>query len=463
MPKMVGKRLLIADPDEKNRQTLAVLLARWGYQTEIVETSEDCLAVIPRFEPSIVMIDMAIPTTGGLELVRSLRGEHPGIYCILLATRPALEPALEAIKAGAFDYLDKPIDPLRLRIVLEKISDKIGIQAEVRQLRHKLKEYGAFEGFNGNTPVMQEMFHLIEQVAPSTASVLISGPSGTGKELVARAIHNLSPRKREPYVAINCSAIPATLLESELFGHEKGAFTGAIARKAGCFEQAHGGTLFLDEITEMPIELQSKFLRVLEERKFRRLGGKEEIAVDVRVIAASNRNFQEAIRQRRLREDLYYRLNVFHIETPPLSERADDIPLIARTFIDRFNKTNHKNIRGIDPHAEILLKSYAWPGNVRELKNTIERAVIVCDGDTITVEHLPPHITATPPRIVGSLPPQSEGEQTLAIPIGMPLALVERIMIEKTLEAHGGNKTKAAKTLGISLKTIHNKLHRYRH
>jgi DNA-binding NtrC family response regulator len=302
----------------------------------------------------------------------------------------------------------------------------------------------------GSGPAMQRVFELVNKVAPSNASVVISGQSGTGKEVVARAIHNLSPRKDKPFVALNCSAIPATLIESELFGYERGAFTGADQRRMGNFELAHNGTMFLDEIGELPLELQAKFLRVLEDRKFRRLGGRAEVEVDVRVICATNRDLKEEIRRGRFREDLYFRLHVFTIVLPPLRERREDVPLLVHHFIEKFNGETGKRVQGVTPAALATLQGYAWPGNIRELRNSLERAMILVDGDVIGEEHLPPDLQTSRPEAA-----------MLRVPLGVPMEKVEKEYILASLQKNGGNKARTAEVLGISEKTLYNKLNRY--
>src|SRR5436309_744239 len=321
-------------------------------------------------------------------------------------------------------------------------------------LRRQLQDRGAFGELVGNSDSIRKIYHLLEQVAPSSASVLITGESGTGKELVARTIHNLSPRNKGQFVAINCSAIPETLMESELFGHEKGAFTGAASRRQGCFELANGGTLLLDEIAEMPTLLQAKLLRVLEERSVRRLGSTQEIPVDVRLLAATNKNPEEAVVTGVLREDLFYRLNVITIELPPLRSRKDDLPLLAQHLVTQLSLKHNRPARFLSPSALQVLQSHSWPGNVRELRNTIERAVIICSGDEIHRHHLAPYPVDQRARV--------RSEDTLSLPVGTPIEEVERQMIMRTLQKTDNNKTRAAELLGISLKTLHNKLRLYR-
>jgi DNA-binding NtrC family response regulator len=357
------------------------------------------------------------------------------------------------MKEGAYDYLTKPIDIQRLKILLDKIVERQETLREVKALRRQLREHGTFGPMIGNSPEMRKIYQVVEQAAPTSASVLITGESGTGKELVAQTIHQLSPRSAFPFVAINCAAIPETLLESEIFGHEKGAFTGAADRRQGCFELADRGTLFLDEIGEMTPPTQVKLLRVLQERKFRRLGGRNEMSVDVRVIAATNIDPLEAVQKGKLREDLYYRLNVFAMRLPPLRERKEDLPLLAQAFVTEFNSRNQKSIAGVDQASMRMLDHYAWPGNVRELRNVIERATILSSGPFIEPRHLPPALSNEPA-------PQHQPQVALAP--GTTVEEAERRLIMMTLEHTRDNKTRAAEILGISLKTLHNKLNKLR-
>jgi DNA-binding NtrC family response regulator len=387
---------------------------------------------------------------GGLDPLRGLQQQGDHITTILLTAQGTVETAVEAIKQGAYDYLTKPVDLQRLKILLAKVVERHETLREVRMLRQQLREHGTFGALVGSSPEMRKIYHVIEQAAPTSASVLISGESGTGKELVAQTIHRLSPRTANPYVPINCAAIPDTLLESELFGHEKGAFTGATERRQGCFELADHGTLFLDEIAEMTPPTQVKLLRVLQERSFRRLGGSKEQSVDIRVIAATNADPPTAVRDSKLREDLYYRLNVFEIKLPPLRDRKDDLPLLIQGFINEFNSRNQRSVVSVEPRAMALLQAYAWPGNVRELRNIIERATIVAEGRFIEVADLPP--------LAGG-ERGAQGPGTGLTP-GTTVAEVERQLIFLTLQHTGGNKTRAAEMLGISLKTLHNKLNR---
>jgi DNA-binding NtrC family response regulator len=450
LPSSSGERVLIVEDDPATRSGLAELVQAWGFQTDEAQDGEEGLKKVTTFRPAIIVSDLVMPRMGGRELLRSLRDQLSDIAFILLTAQGTVESAVEAIKDGAYDYLSKPVDPQRLKILLEKSMERQATLREVRTLRRQLREHGSFGRIIGNSPGIRGVYRVIEQAAPTQASVLISGESGTGKELIAQTIHELSPRSSFPFVAINCAAIPETLLESEIFGHEKGAFTGAHDRRTGVFELAHRGTLFLDEIAEMQPATQVKLLRVLQERTFRRLGGRQEQTVDVRVIAATNVNPLEASRSGKLREDLFYRLNVFNIDLPPLRDRREDIPLLVQAFITEFNKMNNKGIRAVDQDTLYVLEHYPWPGNIRELRNVIERATILAEGDFIEMRHMPPTLVAKGEE---SLP-------TLTIAPGTTVDEAERKLILLTLEHCRNNKTRAAEVLGISLKTLHNKLNR---
>jgi DNA-binding NtrC family response regulator len=447
------ERILVAEDDAAQRLGLQQLLKSWGYTVEAASDGRQALEKIAADRPAIVLTDMVMPNLGGMDLLRAIKAQDDtDITVLLLTAQGSVETAVEAIKHGAYDYLTKPVDPQRLRIVLDQVAQRNDTLREVRALRRQLQERGTFGRLVGASLEMRKIYQVIEQAAPTSASVLIHGESGTGKELVAQSIHQLSPRATQPFVPLNCAAIPDTLLESELFGHEKGAFTGAIARRAGAFELAHKGTLFLDEIAEMTPITQAKLLRVLQERSFRALGANREQQVDIRVVAATNVEPQEAVRQGRLREDLFYRLNVFAIELPPLRDRKDDIPLLAQAFIREFNERNNRSVSGVSETAMRTLERYHWPGNVRELRNAMERATIVAKGPFIEPVDLPPLASEAKsvdaPAAGGGLTPGTTVEE------------VERQLIDITLQHTGGNKTRAAELLGISLKTLHNKLNR---
>jgi DNA-binding NtrC family response regulator len=447
-----GERVLIVEDDEAARVGLQQLVSKWGFVVETAGDGSEALGKMASFDPGIVLTDMVMPQMDGLSLLRALHEQQADVTTVVLTAQGKVETAVEAIHQGAYDYLTKPVDLQRLRIVLDKIVEHRDTLREMKALRHQLRAQGAFGSMIGQSPEMRQIYRMIEQAAPTNASVFVVGESGTGKELVAQTVHKLSARQPIPYVAINCAAIPETLLESELFGHDKGAFTGAIERRQGCFELADRGTLFLDEVAEMSAATQVKLLRVLQERSFRRLGGRQEQSVDIRVIAATNVDVAAAIESGRLREDLYYRLNVFEIRLPPLRERKTDLPLLVQAFIKEFNARNGRSIVGADSEVLAAFDEYSWPGNIRELRNVIERATIVSEGPLISMRDLPPLLDRQrPPQSRQSLNP------------GMTVDEAERALILMTLEHTKGNKTHAAEMLDISLKTLHNKLDRYEH
>jgi len=445
-------RVLIVEDDPTTRLGLTELVRTWGFTTEAAADGEEALQRITAFRPSIIISDLVMPRMNGLELLRALMDEGGDLTVVILTAQGTVETAVEAIKEGAYDYLTKPIEPQRLKILLDKIVERQDTRREVKVLRRQLRDHGTFGRMIGNSAQMRKVYQVVEQAAPTSASVLIWGESGTGKELVAQSIHQLSPRAQMPFVPINCAAIPETLLESEIFGHEKGAFTGASDRREGCFELADRGTLFLDEIAEMTPATQVKLLRVLQERKFRRLGGRAEQSVDVRVIAATNANPSEAVKSGRLREDLYYRLNVFAIELPPLRQRKEDLSLLIQSFLGEFNARNGKSVSAVDPTAMRILEQYNWPGNVREVRNVIERAVILSSGEFIEPKHFPPLVIDSPDVV----------KPTVVLQPGVTVDEAEERLILMTLAHTRDNKTRAAEILGISLKTLHNKLNRLR-
>jgi DNA-binding NtrC family response regulator len=451
--KSLAERVLIVEDDTAARVGLEQLVKSWGFVAESAADGEEALEKVTTFRPAIVISDLVMPRMDGIALLRALQQQGADVTTLLLTAQGTVETAVEAMKEGAYDYLTKPIDIPRLKILLDKIVERLETMREVKTLRRQLREHGTFGSLIGNAPEMRKIYQVIEQSAPTGASVLLTGESGTGKELVAQTIHQLSPRATFPFVAINCAAIPETLLESEIFGHEKGAFTGAADRRAGCFELADRGTLFLDEIGEMTPATQVKLLRVLQERKFRRLGGRTEQTVDVRVIAATNIDPEEAVKGGKLREDLFYRLNVFAFRLPALRERKEDLPLLTQAFINEFNSRNQKNIQGVEQQAMRLIEQYPWPGNVRELRNVIERATILSPGPFIEAKHLPASLAADP---------APEHQPQVALGPGTTVEEAERRLIMMTLEHTRDNKTRAAEILGISLKTLHNKLNKLR-
>jgi DNA-binding NtrC family response regulator len=452
---MAHERVLVIDDDPAVRETVRAALAGCGFETDAATDGDAGLARVAEFRPAVVLADVLAPGLDGLGLLRELRARHPEVGVILMSGAGSIDSALRGVREeGALDYFEKPFDDARLCAAVSRAVEESRARGSGAGGDGVAGARESFGKLIGKSAAMQKVYTLIEQVAPSSASVLITGESGTGKEMVARAIHEMSPRRAAEFVAINCSAIPETLMESELFGHERGAFTGASARRHGCFEQADNGTLLLDEIAEMPPLLQAKLLRVLEERTVRRLGGAHEIPVDVRVLAATNRDPHDAVRDGAFREDLLYRLNVITIELPPLRQRKEDLPLLAESLITSLAARHGRPARRLSPAALEVLSAHHFPGNVRELRNVIERAVIICSGDTVERHHIAPYPLDQRAR--------ARSEDTLTLPIGTPLEEVERRMILRTLQKTDNNKTRAAELLQISLKTLHNKLNLYR-
>lgn len=452
---MSSRRILIIDPDRSSGETLKALIADWEYDVLLEHDAPRGIALAGESDPSVIVAGSSPSSGDGFHLLREIRALQPETPVVLLTGAGSIEMAVHAIQEeGAYHYFEKPVDAYKLRIVLDRAVELSEAKRENKLLRKQLKDRGAFGELVGKSETMQQIYALIEQVAPSSASVLLTGESGTGKELVARTLHQKSPRRDRPFVAINCSAIPETLMESELFGHEKGAFTGAASRRQGCFELADTGTLLLDEIAEMPAVLQAKLLRVIEERAIRRLGGKTEIKVDVRLLAATNRDPEEAVHSGSLRQDLLYRLNVFRIHLPPLADRKDDLALLAQHLVTQLAEKHSRPARFLSSAAISALQFHAWPGNVRELRNVIERAVIICSGEQIERHHFAPYPIEQRERL--------RNEDTISFPVGTPIEEVERQMIMRTLQKTKNNKTRAAVLLGFSLKTLHNKLNLYR-
>src|SRR3954462_339444 len=387
---MTQEKILIVEDEDNERTGLAELISSWGYVAETARDGQEGYEKVNSWCPHIVITDLKMPRLGGHELLEKISGDSQSMAVIVVTAQGSIDSAVQAMRIGAYDYVTKPIDTSRLRTILQNASALLGTRAELELTRRKLRDAGSLGSLIGPSKKMQEIFHLIEMVSPSTASVLITGASGTGKELVARTVHELSPRRGKPFVPINCAAIPETLIESEIFGHEKGAFTGALERRTGCFELAEGGTLLLDEIGEMPVATQAKLLRVLEDRKLRRLGSKVETTVDVRVLAATNKVPEDAVANGELRQDLYYRLNVFNIHMPPLREHREDIPELVQALLIEMNSKHGRKVAGVSDAVLNLFQNYSWPGNVRELRNTLERAIIVSDGPVVETKHLPP-------------------------------------------------------------------------
>ena len=454
-------KVLIVEDEPNALMGLAELISGWGYRTETARDGMEGWEKAVAWNPAIVVTDLKMPRMDGIGLLTKLSEEGSGLSAsvavVVLTAMGSIEQAVDAMKLGAYDFLQKPVDATRLRTILANAARQRETEIELEVARRRLRESGVLGGLVGGSKVMREIFSLIEQIAPSNVSVLITGESGTGKELVARTLHNLSPRKTQPFVAVNCAAIPETLIESEIFGHEKGAFTGALERRAGCFELASGGTLLLDELAEMPLGTQAKLLRVLEERKLRRLGSRVEQDIDVRVLAATNHDPDRAVNQGQLRPDLYYRLNVFHIPMPPLREHREDIPAMAESMVNEMNAKHGRRIAGVAPSMIDRMMIYDWPGNARELRNTIERAVILCtDGTPLDAGHLPPGFASST-----SATSAAADASLIPVRVGSTVDEAERLLILRTLEATGGNKTRAAEILGVSLKTLHNKLKEY--
>ena len=454
-------KVLIVEDEPHALMGLAELFSGWGYRTETASDGIQGWEKAVSWNPDIVVTDLKMPRLDGIGLLMKLSSESSGLSAnlavIVLTAMGSIELAVDAMKLGAYDFLQKPVDATRLRTILANATRQRDTQIELEVARRRLRETGVLGSLVGNSRSMREIFGLIEQIAPSNVCVLITGESGTGKELVARTLHDLSPRKSRPFVAVNCAAIPETLIESEIFGHEKGAFTGAVERRAGCFELASGGTLLLDELGEMPVSTQAKLLRVLEERKIRRLGARNEQDVDVRVLAATNRDPSDAVTHGHLRPDLFYRLSVFNIHMPPLRDHIEDVVPMAEAMLGEMNQKHSRKVSGIGTSMIDRMLAYDWPGNGRELRNTVERAVILCpDGAPLDAGHLPPGFGKS------QLPQAQSGDDSVvSVRVGSTVDEAERLLILRTLEATGQNKTRAAEILGVSLKTLHNKLKEY--
>ncbi|MBK8690937.1 MAG: sigma-54-dependent Fis family transcriptional regulator [Deltaproteobacteria bacterium] len=446
-------RILIVDDEANARAALSEILREEGYETETAADGFKALGKLGAFSPDLILTDLKMPGLDGLGLLKEARAASPSTVLVVMTAFGTIDSAVEAIKLGAENYLTKPLDPGTLVAVVERAMEKARLMAEAAVLRERLRERNAFGHIVGEHPSMKALLETVAQVAPSRSSVLIVGESGTGKELVAAALHRASTRAQQPLVRLNCAALSESLLESELFGHERGAFTGAVGRREGRFKQADGGTLFLDEVGEIPAATQVKLLRFLQEREFERVGGNETLKVDVRVVAATNVDLEDRVRRGQFREDLFYRLNVIRVDLPPLRDRRTDVPLLAGFFLRRYAQENGKRILGFSEEAMQRLMAWSWPGNVRELEHAVERAVVLCRGERIEVEQLPG------PMIVGSAR-SKEAEGRPVIP-GSSIAELERYAILETLRAVGGSTSKAAKLLGVSARKIQYKLHEY--
>jgi len=449
--------ILVVDDDSAHRTMLRTLISGWGYAVSEADDGSVAIEKIKETPYDLVLMDVRMVRVSGLEALETIKAYNPAIPVIIMTAYSSVETAVAALKQGAHDYLTKPLDFDKLQLTLERTMEHTRLKEENRLLRETLGQQFDSRNIIGKSPAMLKLLETVSQVAPSEATVLISGESGTGKELIAGAIHFNSQRKNGPFVKINCAAITETLLESELFGHEKGAFTGADRRKEGRFSQAHGGTLFLDEVSEMSLMMQVKLLRVLQEREFTRVGGEATIQVDVRVIAATNKNLVDQINQGAFREDLYYRLNVVELQVPPLSDRREDVPLLAGHFLEMFAAKNRKEIKGLTPGAMDNLIRYHWPGNVRELMNAVERAVVMARSSYLDEADFPFMRDFSKEHN----PENSNKTDALLLQGEVPLAKLEKEAILRTLEAAGGNKSEAARRLGITRKTLHKKLKAY--
>ncbi len=450
-------KVLIVEDEIHALMGLAELISGWGYRTETAKDGVEGYEKVLAWDPAIVVTDLKMPRMDGMEMLTKLTETDNKLAVVVLTAQGSVELAVDAMKLGAYDFISKPVDATRLKTILANATRQMDTELELEVTRRQLRQSGVLGALVGHSKAMQEVFGVIERIAPSNVSVLITGESGTGKELVARTLHDLSERKHHPFVAVNCAAIPETLMESEIFGHEKGSFTGAVERRSGCFELAEEGTLLLDELGEMPIGTQAKLLRVLEERKLRRLGARNEQDVDVRVLAATNRNPEEAVAAGQLRSDLFYRLNVFHIHMPALREHREDIPDMAELMLTDMNQKHSRRVAGLSSQVLELLQQHDWPGNGRELRNLMERAVILApDGNLIEAEHLPSGFGKAQPAVLAAADANS-----VTIRVGSTVGEAERSLIFKTLEHTGQNKTRAAEMLGVSLKTLHNKLKEY--
>ena len=448
--------VLVVDDDDAHRTMLLTLISGWGYEVDEADDGATAIDKVKQRSYDLVLMDVRMVKISGLEALAQIKSYNPAIPVIIMTAYSSVDTAVDALKQGAHDYLTKPLDFDKLKITIARAMEHTRLQQENRLLKESLGKHFDRRNIIGQSPATVKLLETVAQVAPSEATVLISGESGTGKELIAGAIHYNSSRKEGPFVKINCAAITETLLESELFGHEKGSFTGADRRKEGRFYQAHRGSLFLDEVSEMSLTMQVKLLRVLQEREFTRVGGEQTIQVDVRVIAATNKDLLDLIRKGEFREDLYYRLNVVGLNIPPLRDRREDVPLLAQHFLQDFAARNHKEIKGFTPQAMDHLIRYDWPGNVRELMNAVERAVVLTLSDYLSEKDFP--------VIAGS--DQTRTQETANIPPiqsngATPLEEVEKATILRTMEATGGNKSEAARRLGITRKTLHKKLKAY--
>ena len=442
--------ILLVDDEINIRGALVTMLEKKGHQVRGVATAEEGLAQLESAPAELVITDLRMPGIGGMEFLRRLKRTWPDTEVVVMTAYGSIDTAVEAMRSGAYDYLAKPIDRERFPIVVDKALERQALTTENKQLRDRLETRTRFDQMIGQSEPMQRVYSLVEMVADSDVTVLLTGESGTGKELISRAIHCKSPRADGPFITMNCGALPDNLFESELFGYEKGAFTGALTTKMGRFELADGGTLLLDEVGELSLKSQVDFLRVLESKEFRRLGGTKLLKVDTRIIAATNRNLEEAVKQGEFREDLYYRLNVVPIRLPPLRDRADDIPLLVDRFLEECSTQHHRAPKEVSREAMRLLRLYGWPGNIRQLRNLMERLVVTVKDTVIQQEDLPEEIQTS-----------KEDARTMVVTLGTSLDQLEREVIQRTLTEITNHREKAAKLLGISLRTLQYKIKEY--
>ena len=447
---MLEKRVLVVDDDNLMKDSLSEILTRSNYQVDLASSGEEALSKLKMREYDVIISDIRMPKLDGMELLKAVKGNCPDTKIIMMTAFGTIENAVEAMKLGAYDYIMKPFKADEIELVVKNAFEFKKLLIENRMLKTEVAGKYRFQNIIGKAPQMQKIFEMVDMIADSRSSVLLTGESGTGKELIAKAIHYNSPRKDGPFIKINCAALPEGLVESELFGHEKGAFTGAIRQTRGRFEMAHGGSLLLDEISEITPGLQAKLLRVLQEREFERVGSGQSIQVDVRVISTSNKNLDEEIKRGKFREDLFFRLNVIPIPLPALREKKEDVPLLAEHFLQKYNQENNKKVQGISEKVYQLLMEYHWPGNVRELENYIERAVVTTRNKILTPVDFPPELFFK----------KAEYDDS-GLKVGCTIADMEKALILKTLEVYGGNKTKAAEVLGVSSRTLRNKLQEY--
>jgi DNA-binding NtrC family response regulator len=444
---MEKKLILIAEDDPKVGESIRLLLKKRGYDIRLASNGKEAFSLFRQETVDLVITDLVMPKMDGIELLEAVKGLRPETEVVVISAQGTIEKAVQAMKLGAFDFIEKPINPRVISLVVERALEKQTLVLQNRDLRSKLEDRFHFKNIIGRSGKMVKIFELIHHIAPYDSSVLIIGESGTGKELIANAIHYNSPRASMPFIKVSCASLSEGIIESELFGHEKGAFTGAIASRKGRFEMADQGTLFLDEVEDIPPTTQIKLLRVLQEGEFERVGGNKTIQVNIRIIAASNRDLQEGVKNGTFREDLYYRLNVVNIKLPPLRERKEDTPFLVNFFIDKFNQKYNMKVKGISQRAMSFLIDYGWSGNVRELENTIESVLVINSPEVIDIQHLPQEIKDS-----------KEKPEVIPIKIGTPLEEVEREMLIQTLKATKGNKRRAAELLGINVRTIHRKM-----